>query len=488
MSCTLTIDVTRELGQVSPRVFGHFIEHFPRQVYGGVYEEGSEHADAHGFRADVVTALKELGTPLIRWPGGNYTSAYHWRWGAVPRKYRPTIYHEPVWQQTEPHTFGTPEFLELCGRVGAEPLICVGLGRDPWNPTPDEAAAWVRYCNAARGPEAELREEAGHRSPLNVLLWGLGNEVYGDWQIGRYAHPSLYAKDLLTYARAMREADPRIQFVACGHDPGWNRAVLTDDVARTVDWISFHDYFHLGWAGPRRRHGAACEHLVEIEAHIEKLAQVNREASRRAGRERPLALAIDEWNEFGWAEPERSADNDRPQTYDLAHALYTAAFLNILVRHPADVALANYSPSVNCRGLIYADPRGTLIRATYHVFHMYRPCMGATAVGAELTAPPLDGTTAPVLDAAALRANDGALLVFVVNRDPERPADCQMRLRKFTVKRSKGRILTAAALNVHNDFTRPGRLVPGVLPANVRRDNFGFAFPPRSLSLLRLEG
>ncbi|UCD29121.1 MAG: hypothetical protein JSV03_01155, partial [Planctomycetota bacterium] len=429
---TISIDVNKPIGRVHPFVLGHFLEHFQNVIYGGIYEDNSPHSDEHGFRTDVIEAFKLLAPSAVRWPGGNYTSAYHWRWGAVPKKYRPTIYGDPVWRQTETHHFGTPEFIEFCRRIKAEPVICVGVGRDPRSPTAEEAAAWVRYCNAKQGPEADLRAEAGYPEPFNVLHWGLGNEVYGRWQVGGYRDPSEYAKDIVKFARAMREADPRIKFIVCGasfkaDNTIWNKAVMTDEVLQLVDWISYHSYTHLAHIGPRLPHEVAMQRLMKIETDIEILADLNGKVSKRAGRKEPIKLAVDEWNEFGW--DEKSVDNNaRADIYDLSHALFTASFLNIMLRHANDVTMANYAQSINCRGLIYADKQGVILRSTYHVFKMYGTCAEGTSVSAQVNVPALDGSAAPVLDAAAVRSKDDSLNILVVNRDPAKEISCQMKL------------------------------------------------------------
>jgi alpha-N-arabinofuranosidase len=478
--CSIRIDTSRKTGRVHPYLFGQFLEHFQDVVYGGVFDPGSPHSDADGFRLDVLSALKELKPTVLRWPGGNYTSAYHWRWGAVPRKYRPRIYDEPVWHQTESHAFGTPEFIMLCSRLEAEPLICVGVGRDPRCPRPEEAAAWVRYCNSTAGPEAELRTEAGYPEPFDVTLWGLGNEVYGRWQIGHYKNPQDYAADLVAYANAMRAADPRLRFVICGDsyktdNTSWNRAVLTPAVVELADWISFHTYTHMGAFGPRLPHELATHRLLKFESDLESLIQLNQ--TRRGTK--PLAIAVDEWNELAWAGP-RPADNKNPRDYNLAHALHTAGFLNLMLRNAAGITMANYSPAVNCRGLVQVSDRGVLKRSSYHIFAMYRPSAGGHVVNVESDLPRLDGSGAPVLDIAAIVDTAGTLRLHVVNRHPDHPQRCAISLPGFVVEDSAGQILTGTSLNAFNDFDHPGELQPESLPIDVSGSSFDFVFPPRS--------
>src|SRR5918911_5606085 len=124
---TIKIDSDRRLGQVDRRIFGNFIEHLGRCIYGGVFEEGSPLADARGFRRDVLDAARPLRIPIMRYPGGNFVSGYHWLDGVGPKDKRPTVL-EKAWNSLETNQFGTNEFIEWCRRVGTEPLLGFNLG------------------------------------------------------------------------------------------------------------------------------------------------------------------------------------------------------------------------------------------------------------------------------------------------------------------------------------------------------------------------
>ncbi|MBN1513855.1 MAG: hypothetical protein JXB13_17700 [Phycisphaerae bacterium] len=486
--CVLHVHATKQIGRVHPFVFGHFLEHFQDVIYGGVVAGEPGPDGGVRFHPAVIDALRALGPSVIRWPGGNFTSAYHWRWGAVPLKYRPTLYEEAVWKQVESNLFGTPELLDLCERTGATPVICVGVGRSRQSPTPEEAAGWVRYCNATEGPEARLRREAGRVEPFDVRIWGLGNEVYGSWQVGYYPHAADYAHDVMRYATAMRQADPRIQFVVCGDsykndNRPWNRAVLTDEVVRTADWISYHSYTHLGSFGRELPYEGAVQKLRKIEQDISELAALNREVSERAGRSDVLGLAVDEWNEYSWGD---LADNARPEIYHLGHALFTAGFLNVLLRHCDVVTMANYSPSVNCRGLIAGRESAVLLRATYPVFELYRAAADGMSVPVCVDAPMLDGTCVPVLDAVAVRHADGNMLLYVTNRSVDRTISCRLELDGFSAAHSSAIVLTAPSPSSFNDGRHPRRVAPREFPLELRGSLLECEFEPHSLTVLRL--
>ena len=170
MAITLHIDERRALHDVDPMIYGQFIEHFGRQVYGGIYDPGHPLSDADGFRRDVIAALRRLRIPVMRWPGGCFVSAYHWKDG-VGRDRMPAF--DKAWCVEESNAFGTDEFMLLCKKLGAAPYLCTNAGTG----TPEEMSDWVEYCNEpAMGRWARLRIANGHEKPFGVKYWSIGNE------------------------------------------------------------------------------------------------------------------------------------------------------------------------------------------------------------------------------------------------------------------------------------------------------------------------
>ena len=180
MHANLQISRFFQIGAVSPLIFGGFLEHMGRSVYEGVYDPDSPLADERGLRTDVLAALAELELSIVRYPGGNFTSGYHWQDGVGPKSSRPTV-RELAWQSIETNQFGTDEFLSLCRELNWQPMLCTNLGTG----TPEEARDWVEYCNAPSGTKyADMRVENGMQAPHKVPFWCLGNEMDGPWQIG----------------------------------------------------------------------------------------------------------------------------------------------------------------------------------------------------------------------------------------------------------------------------------------------------------------
>ena len=232
----IAVDPARRVGRLDRNVFGGFVEHLGRCVYGGLYDEGSPLADAQGFRTDVLDLLRGLRMGVLRWPGGNFASNYHWTDGIGPKDSRPSR-PELAWGGTESNRFGTDEFLRYCAAVGTEPYICLNMGTG----TLEEALGWIEYCNEQRRTHwAERRAANGRAEPYGVTYWGLGNEMYGQWQVGALSAEE-YVAEATRWARAIRMLDPDVKLVSCGMN-GWNEwdRVVVDGMAGLVDLHSLH--------------------------------------------------------------------------------------------------------------------------------------------------------------------------------------------------------------------------------------------------------
>ena len=234
----VTADPGRTIGQVNRNIFGGFIEHLGRCIYGGLYEEGSALSDHQGFRLDTLALLKELQVSVLRWPGGNFVSNYHWEDGIGPKDNRPTR-SDLAWGGVEPNRFGTDEFMAYCAALGTEPYICLNMGTG----TLKEALAWIEYCNSERATYwAEQRRTNGRNEPYRVTWWALGNEMWGEGQVGAMSATE-YVREATRWARAIKMLDPQAKLVSCGWNgwDDWDREVI-DGMADLVDLHSLHIY------------------------------------------------------------------------------------------------------------------------------------------------------------------------------------------------------------------------------------------------------
>ncbi|MHB1414829.1 MAG: alpha-N-arabinofuranosidase [Chloroflexota bacterium] len=488
----IKIDLDRKIGSVDRRVFGGFVEHLGRCIYGGIYDEGSPLSDDQGYRRDVMEAIRALRVPVLRWPGGNFVSGYHWLDGVGPKDRRPRRM-ELAWHSEEPNRFGTDEFMEYCRRLGAEPYICINMGTG----TLDEAQGWVEYCNGTGNTYwANLRRQNGHPEPYGVKYWGLGNEVYGHWQIGALGADD-YVKKAVEFAKVMKWTDPSIQLVGCG-DLGWtdwDRVVL-EGLAPYVDYHSVHIYtgsddYYSNVLAPHQAERA----LRIVQALIDRVRYEQRIAH-------PIYVAYDEWNVWYRA---RGAETRLEERYTLADALAVATYLNVFIRHCRTVRIANLAQLVNVIAPIFTSPDGLFLQTIYHPFRLYSEHTLEYALDpyVECETYDLDPTTEtsprphrvadlgpfPLLDVVATcDSDDREVVLGVVNRDRERAIETAIQLADgLAVKAVVAYEVTGAEPGVTNSFEQPDAVtVQEHLPV-LQGTSLTYTFPAHSLTLLRLQ-
>jgi alpha-N-arabinofuranosidase len=425
----VSIDVDRPLGRVDRHIFGGFIEHMGRCIYGGIFDEGSPLSDARGFRTDVLDAVRALAPAHVRWPGGNFVSGYHWVDGIGPQADRPRR-AELAWGGEEPNRFGTDEFLAWCEAVGTEPVICLNMGTG----TLDEALAWVEYCNGTGETYwASRRRANGHPDPYGVRYWGLGNEMYGDWQIGQRSAGD-YVSAARQWARALRRYDPGLVLISCGQTgmDRWDQVVV-DGLAPVVDLHSIHLYTGSSdyWSNVLAPHHA--ERALRVAG-----ALIDR-ARYEQGIDREIGVAYDEWNVWY-----RTDDGCLEERYDLADALAVATYLNVFVRQCRTVRMANLAQLVNVIAPIVTSAEGLFRQSIFHPFRLASAYTRELSVstftdsGTHALSPESDARWAhriddlgpfQLLDVAASRDADARhLTVSVVNRDPAEPSRVRISL------------------------------------------------------------
>jgi alpha-L-arabinofuranosidase len=380
----IAIDPSRPVGRLDRKVFGGFVEHLGRCIYGGLYEEDSPLSDDRGFRKDVLGLLRELKLGVLRWPGGNFVSNYHWADGIGPKDARPRR-PELAWGGEEPNRFGTDEFLAYCEELGTEPYICLNMGTG----TLDEALAWVEYCNlAGRTYWAERRRANGRAGPYPVTYWELGNEMYGEWQVGALSAEE-YVSEATRWARAIRMLDPRAKLVACGMNGwnGWDRVVV-DGMAGLVDYHSLHIYTGSDdyWTNVLQPHQAE-RAIRSARALIERAAYRQRIAT-------PPRIAYDEWNV--WYRQMTGALEER---YTFADALAVGTYLNIFIRNCDWVRIACLAQMVNAIAPVVTSPDVVTVQPTWYPVFLHAQAALDMAVDVHVDGP----SVSPDLPAGASR-------------------------------------------------------------------------------------
>jgi alpha-N-arabinofuranosidase len=423
---TIKIDPQRVLGALDRNVFGGFAEHLGRCIYGGIYDEGSALADAQGMRQDVVTALKRLRMPLIRYPGGNYVSGYRWMDGIGPKGARPAR-ADLAWNAVESNRFGTDEFVQFCRQIRSEPYIAVNCGDGSLR----EARDWVEYCNGTHDTHlVKLRRQNGFEQPHNVRYWGIGNEVDGPWQIGMKT-PEEYARAYTEFAKVMRWTDPSIKLVA-SWTSGWfddwveRGQLLLEQAGALIDYMSIHWY-----VGNRDNDFAAYMALSELfeERLSASAGLIDAMMSCRAIK-RPVYLAVDEWNVWYRTEGAQGLS----EMYNLEDALVVALQMNAFIRHARSVKMANLAQIVNVIAPIITSPDGVLLQSIFFPFELYSAHAGPVALDAYWEGDTFDGggkAGLRVLDVAATLDPQARMLsLFVVNRSATEAAPIQVVLQE----------------------------------------------------------
>ena len=434
----LTLCAEYKVGQIDPRIYGSFIEHLGRAVYGGIYEPGHPAADKNGFRTDVEALIKELGVPLVRYPGGNFVSGYNWEDGVGPVELRPRRL-ELAWGTTEPNTFGTDEFMRWCQKNGIEPMMAVNLGTRG----PDAARNLVEYCNHPGGTAwSDMRRKNGAAEPYGIKLWCLGNEMDGPWQMGHMDAVD-YGKTANEAAKLMKWTDPTIETVLCGSSSygmrtfgEWETTAL--DIAYDhVDYVSMHQY-----------HSNSDNYLenflakgVETEQFIKSvISALDYVQGKRHSRKR-IDISFDEWNvwyhshgaEFEkWCE----APHILEDVYNFADALVVGEMMNAILRHADRVKVACLAQLVNVIAPIMTENGGKAWKQTIYYPFYYASKYGRGASLLQLNEGSKYDTRwykdVPHVDTGAVLSEDGrSLTIFAVNRDLTDSIPLKTRLLDF---------------------------------------------------------
>ena len=498
------------IGTTDPRLFGAFVEHLGRCVYGGIFEPGHPTADAKGFRQDVMALVRELAPTIMRYPGGNFVSGYNWEDGVGPVVERPARL-DYAWLSTEPNTFGTNEFIDWCRMAGIEPMLAVNLGTRGAK----EAGEFIEYCNHPGGTAlSDLRRKHGWEAPHDVKFWCLGNEMDGPWQTGAKTADE-YGRVAVETAKVMRWVDPSIELAACGSSGRnmasfgmWEDRVL-EHTFDTVEWISLHTYLN-NYADDTAAF-LACPDLMD--SFIEEVVAIaDAVAARRRSRKR-IMLSFDEWNV--WYRTRRPRENRiKPgwpvappileEIYNMQDALAFGGAVISLLNHADRVRSACLAQLVNVIAPIMTQTGGPAWRQT--IFHPFaqmsqfgrgrvlrtivRSDTYATAYSDPRgpTDPPILLPAVPYLKLAAVHNDDGGLALFALNRDLEQPMEMTIDIRSFEgLRLHDATTLHHADLKATNTLASPDNVSPQTLSKiETNGGTLTATLPPASWNVVRL--
>ena len=469
----ISVDSRRAIAPLDRNLFGSFLEHLGRAIYEGIYEPGSNLADANGFRKDVMDEVRQIGVPIIRYPGGNFVSGYHWLDGVGPKKDRPRIL-DKAWNSLETNQFGTNEFMAWCKNVGARPLMGLNLGTG----TTEMAAALVEYCNIEKGTRwSDLRRSHGVEQPYKVEHWCLGNEMDGPWQIGHMTATE-YGMKAQDAARQMHYVDPSLKLIACGSSGPqmptyleWDREVL-EQCYDYVDGLSLHRYV----GNTKEETGGESSKYLAMNLSMEKqIAETLAVCDLVRGHKRSpkqLWLSFDEWNVWYRARTgdavnghEQAAPHLLEEMYNLEDALLVGGIVNSLLRNANRIKIACLAQLVNVIAPIFTNSKG-LFRQT--IFYPYS--WGLQFARGKVLDLLVDSPTYDVSDmgqvsyldvAGTMNPDDGRISLFILNRDLNKPHVAEITWQD----RTPGRVLNASVLTgddlkAVNSFEAPQRVAP----------------------------
>lgn len=479
---------------VDRRIFSQFAEHLGYGIYGGIWVgPDSKIPNTRGYRNDVVAALKALKVPVVRWPGGCFADAYHWREGVGPRDQRPVRINTNWGRAREDNAFGTHEFMDFAELIGAEAYVSGNVG----SATPTEMAEWVEYITSPEGTLADERAKNGRKAPWKLPFFGIGNEL---WGCGGDMSAEYAANETKRYAAFVKiPYGTKTLKLASGPnaaDYDWTETMMRD-AGKRIDGIGLH-YYTVPGVGPvpgKARGSATDFDEADYARTLSKTLKMDELLTKHSAimdkydPEKRVNLAVDEWGVWTEVEPGTNPGFLYQQN-SLRDAIVAALNINIFMHHADRVRMTNIAQMVNVlQSMILTRDDRMVLTPTYHVFKMYQPFQDATFLPLDL-APSWyneDQWTVPSVSAAAARDTAGLVHVALTNVDPNRSATIRVKLDGIAATRVSGQILTADRVQAHNDFGSPDVVKPAIFTgASIAGGTLAVTLPPHAVVVLDL--
>jgi alpha-N-arabinofuranosidase len=480
-AASMIVDKHYTISEIDERMYGSFLEHLGRAIYGGIYDPGHPTADGQGSRQDVLALVRELRVPIVRYPGGNFVSGYHWEDGVGPVHQRPRRL-ELAWRTIETNEYGLNEFMDWCKKANTEAMLAVNLGTRGI----EEARQMVEYCNFPGGTYwSDLRKSHGYEQPHGIKTWCLGNEMDGPWQIGGKTAQE-YGRLACETAKVMKWVDPTIELVACGSShagmptfPEWESTVL-DHTYDHVEYISLHTYY-----GNRKGDTAAyLAKSLEMDRFIHSVIATCDYVKAKKRSARTMFLSFDEWNVWYHSneadrkiEPWQIAPPQLEDIYTLEDALLIGCMLISMWKRADRVKMACLAQLVNVIAPIMTTPDGAAWRQT-----IFWPFLHASLYGRGKALLPMvfspkydtpDITDVPYLEAMAIHNEEASeLTIFAVNRDLQEALPFTIDIRSFgnTARWLEHIVLEHTNLKARNTASEPNLVQPHTRGQSVLQD------------------
>lgn len=474
-----------KVGDVDEKVFASFTEHLGRCIYSGLYEPGHPEADEQGFRKDTIKMVKELGVPMVRYPGGNFVSCFDWTDSIGPKEKRPRRM-DYAWASIETNEFGLDEFVDWAKKAGVEPMMAVNLGTDSIR----NAGYLVEYCNHPGGTYwSDLRIKNGHKEPFGIKYWCLGNEMEGSWQAG-HLNAEDYAKKALEAAKIMKWVDPSIKLIASGSSYEmlssyleWDRKILLA-LYDNIDYISTHAYYM------NKNNCVGTTNFLasykQLDTHIKATQAALDFVQAKTAKEKTIQICLDEWNVWNFsdivfndmsdligmttfkmtsAEPWEVAPSILEEKYSLLDALTLGGLAITLLKHVDRVEIACLAQLVNVIAPITTRRNGGILKqSTFYPFMLLSKYGRGQVVESIVKAPKYDSMygSLPVVEAVTVyQPEDGTVTIFTLNCDQQEDVEFKAELAHFgDVTLTQHIVLDGDDLSASNTFETPDNVVP----------------------------
>ena len=494
----MILDKDYAIARIDPRIYGSFIEHLGRAVYGGIYEPDHPTADAEGFRRDVIDMVRKLGVPVVRYPGGNFVSGFNWEDSIGPRDQRPARL-DLAWFTTETNEVGLHEFAHWARKAGSEVMYAVNLG----SRGADAARNVVEYANHPSGSYwSDLRIQNGEKEPFGIKLWCLGNEMDGPWQMG-HKTAAEYGRAACEAGKMMKWVDPSIELVACGSSSSemptfgsWEYEML-GECYDTIDYVSLHRYY----GNPTNDTPGFLARSMDLDAFIKTVVSICDAVGGKKHSKKKLNLSFDEWNVWY-----HSNEQDKEvwkqgkwnralplleDIYNFEDALLAGSMLITFLRNADRVKIACLAQLVNVIAPIMTRNGGGCWAQTIFYPFMHASCYGrGTSLRALVNSPVYDCRdydAVPLIDSTAVMGDDGSVTVFCVNRDTAEDCELSIDLRAFDKLRfAEHIVLHHDDVKAVNTEEHPDNVAPAAgAPASVDGGRASVVVPALSWNVIR---
>lgn len=446
LATTVICNKNYAVGEIDGRIYGSFLEHMGRVIYTGVYEPEHKEADEEGFRRDVLEKTKDMGVTAVRYPGGNYVSAYHWEDGVGPKEHRPRKI-ELAWKAVETNEFGTDEFMKWSHRAGVSPIMTVNLGTRGI----EDAANYVEYCNFPGGTKySDMRKGHGAEEPYRIKMWCLGNEMDGNWQIG---HKTAYEYGRLAAeaGKAMKLIDPEIELIACGSSlssmdtfPDWDVEVL-EQTYDVIDYLALHQYY----GGQEKGTKAFLAQSLDMEEYIKTVRSAAQVIKHKLRSQKEMKFSIDEWGVWGAPgdsvkkevdeNPWQIAPAISEQIYTMEDALLFASMQMVMLRNADVIKIACQALLTNVSACIMTEKGGGVwLQPTYYPFYYFANYARGIVLESRVSGPGYAcegiGEVSYLDTVVVWNRERGEIVFFAVNRSEEESLEAKWKLEGFAPK------------------------------------------------------